>query len=63
VTLEEEFFFSRESGVWVRVWYGSKSSGVDVASTTLGSHELGVVCIPIDLYKGGDLLSFSFIRD
>ncbi len=61
--LEEEFLLSRESGAWVRVWYGSKSSGVNVAPATLGSHELGVICIPIDLYKGGDFSSFFFVRD
>ena len=59
----EEFFLVCELGAWIGVWYGSKSSGVDIASMTLGGHELGVVCVTINLYKGGDFSSFSFIGD
>jgi len=63
VVLEEEFFLPRESGAWIRVWYGSESFGVDITSTTLGGHEFGIICIAVDLYKGGDFSSVSFIWD
>ncbi len=61
--LEEEFFLLCELWVWVGVWCGSKGSGVDVTSVTSSSHEFGVVGVTIDLYEGGNLLSFSFIGD
>jgi len=43
--------------VWlIGLWYGHYIR-------TLGSHELRIVGVAIDLYEGGNLLSFSLIQD
>ena len=63
MVLEEEFFLLCELGAWIGVWYGLESPSVDVAPMTSSGHEFWVVSIAVNLYKGGNFSSFSFIGD